>query len=147
MAILALKFLRFGFFLTFAKVKRLYAYLLVTIVVFNITPVQQLLKMPALFHHFHYHCQQRPSISFVDFLSMHYWGTDENDSDDEEDMKLPFKKMANPVILSFYIPAKPKLVAANFLFKYTQDYPLPNDSLIPDNINSSLFRPPRPAAC
>jgi len=78
---------------------------------------------------------------------MHYWGTDDNDSDDEEDMKLPFKKMANSVVLSFYIPAKPKLDDADFLFKYTQDYPLPNDSLIPDHINSSLFRPPRPVAC
>ncbi|MEE1944469.1 hypothetical protein VRU48_05075 [Pedobacter sp. KR3-3] len=116
------------------------------IVTFNITPVHQLLKTPALFHHFHYHCQQSPDISFIDFLSMHYWGND-NDSDDEEDMKLPFKKMTNPVVLSFCIPAKPVLITAGFLFKYTQDYPLPNDSLIPDNINSSLFRPPRPAAC
>lgn len=117
------------------------------VVTFNITPVHQLLKIPTLFHHFHYHSQQSPDISFIDFLSMHYWGSDHSDSDDEEDMKLPFKKMANPAVLSFCIPTKPLLVTAVFLFKYSQNYPLPNDSFIPDNINSSLFRPPRPAAC
>lgn len=74
---------------------------------------------------------------------MHYFGADANDDDQEEDMKLPFKKISTqthlspaiPVIKytllkqhSFAIPAKPERFG---------DYRIVNTAL------GALFRPPR----
>ncbi|WP_315816201.1 hypothetical protein [Paraflavitalea speifideaquila] len=58
----------------------------------NDTSLNQLLKLPALIGHYMEHHQLDNRVDFVQFLAMHYWGTDLNDNDDDRDMQLPYKK-------------------------------------------------------
>lgn len=53
----------------------------------------ELLKMPFLGAHYLEHQHRNPKIGVMEFLSMHYWGTDLKDNDQQKDMKLPFKKI------------------------------------------------------
>ena len=57
----------------------------------SITELNQFLKFPILFEHFNEHQSQNTSLTFLDFLSMHYSQEDDHDGDKEKDNKLPFK--------------------------------------------------------
>lgn len=72
--------------------KNFFLHIILTIVILDTSPLYQLLKVPSLIQHFTEHKALNESISFIDFLSMHYWGDDLDDNDDEKDMQLPFKK-------------------------------------------------------
>ncbi|MGV3762044.1 hypothetical protein [Parapedobacter sp.] len=77
---------------------RLSAYILLSVTLFNSNFVLQLSKLPKLFEHYCEHNRRNPELSFVDFLSMHYWGKDANDKDEAKDRQLPFKgKVANSI--------------------------------------------------
>lgn len=67
------------------------ALFLLNIFLLSSTQFNQLLKLPKLFEHFGTHQSQNASLSFVDFLYLHYGQGDVKDADHEEDMKLPFK--------------------------------------------------------
>jgi len=64
------------------------------------------MKTPQLINHFIQHHQLNTNLSFVDFLEMHYFGHDLNDNDDEEDMKLPFKKVDGHHLISVAVPTE-----------------------------------------
>lgn len=70
----------------------------------------QLTKVPKLFEHFNEHKTLNPSVSLLDYLAMHYWGTDLDDNDDDKDMQLPFKKfdISSPNFI-FFLENKPLL--------------------------------------
>ncbi len=53
------------------------------------TEVGQLLRLPELIAHYFQHHRQNSSISFFEFIDMHYGGDDGTDADDEYDKKLP----------------------------------------------------------
>lgn len=121
--------------------KRIIIVLLMTITL-NSLSLQQILKMPILISHFFEHQQRGPSITFIEFLSMHYWGQDIDDNDDERDMELPFKKVDfSHSSLTLFVEANIELVTGNF----------PSDSsytiLESENHSAShlgsLFKPPR----
>lgn len=57
------------------------------------TTLGELLKTPFLGEHFIEHQKRNPNLGFMEFMSMHYWGTDIKDNDQQKDMKLPFKKI------------------------------------------------------
>jgi hypothetical protein len=107
------------------------------------TGCAQLVKLPKLYEHFVEHFKLNPSLSLVEFLSMHYWGDDLNDDDDEKDMALPFKKqdISAPVFLLIpnqrIVTLKPRIgfIKKNFNPAPTQFYFNP--------AGESLFRPPR----
>lgn len=93
--------------------------------------------------HYQEHHQLDPSISFVDFLGMHYWGTDLNDNDDDRDNELPFKKIEHDAI------SQPLAVPASIIFSLTSepnfntvfsDYQTPHFENAPTGL---LFKPPR----
>ncbi|WP_145860171.1 hypothetical protein [Pedobacter suwonensis] len=115
--------------------------LLFPVLVFN-TSVREVIKAPQLVLHFLQHHQLNAEISFMDFLEMHYFGHDLDDHDDEEDMKLPFKKIDGHHIISIGVPAEKfillKAVCLNIhtrkTFSYTNSYTNP--------AFGSLFRPP-----
>lgn len=54
------------------------------------TEVHQLLKLPVLFTHFTEHKGSEANLTFLDFVSMHYF-TDTVDGDYARDQQLPFK--------------------------------------------------------
>lgn len=65
--------------------------LFISVYIFSSTELNQLLKLPILYEHFQEHHQENNSLSMFDFILMHYSSNDHNKSDQDEDMKLPFK--------------------------------------------------------
>ncbi|GAA4205383.1 hypothetical protein GCM10022289_24700 [Pedobacter jeongneungensis] len=120
-------------------------FLLFPVIVFNAS-VREVIKAPQLISHFIQHHQLDAQISFIDFLEMHYFGHDLNDNDDEEDMKLPFKKIDGHHVISIAVPAERfillKAACLNLLpactFSYEPKYSNPTFG--------SLFRPPMASA-
>jgi hypothetical protein len=70
---------------------------LILILIYFITNTEfvQLFKLPILISHYYQHHKQNHSISFTDFLAMHYGGDDGTSADDDTDRQLPFQ---NPVL-------------------------------------------------
>lgn len=102
------------------------------------------MKLPVLITHFNEHKQRDNNVTFVDFLSMHYWGTDIDDHDEDRDSQLPFKTTDIHPIQVFYTPVlrEVNLKENNHQFAEMK-YPSLNNSLLPDPAVVALFRPPR----
>ncbi|CAG5016194.1 hypothetical protein DYBT9275_05495 [Dyadobacter sp. CECT 9275] len=111
--------------------------------ILDTTSLYQIFKIPSLVTHFVEHKALNQEISFMDFLSMHYWGEDINDNDDEKDMQLPFKKFEIqhtsldffPCISSFQFKSPGWPVKVNYGPERPQGHY--NAAL------GSLFRPPQ----
>lgn len=122
--------------------QKIYLYILIFLIAANNSVVYQIFKIPVLVEHFAEHHQQKPAISAIDFLAMHYWGQDQNDDDEARDMQLPLKKFDfhSPSLL--YIPVPRHYIPV--VIHATPDLKVPfyradrhnNPAL------SALFRPP-----
>jgi hypothetical protein len=128
----------------FRGLKRLIPYIILTCLLFDTTPLYQLVKLPSLIQHFTEHKTLNQEISFLDFLSMHYWGDDMDDDDDEKDMQLPFKKFEIQHVSFIFIPGTTNA----FTFKsptwsLKPDYGLASPQIYYSTTLGSLFRPPR----
>lgn len=123
--------------------KKTVVFLLLTSFFLN-TSLKELLKIPVLANHFAEHSELDPSVDFVDFLSMHYWGQDVNDNDQDRDMQLPFKKLTTHSSIQLYCQQKLKLEIVEQDF-FTEDQKLlPLEDLnFTGNQPTGLFRPPR----
>ncbi|MCE6989629.1 hypothetical protein [Dyadobacter sp. CY323] len=125
------------------NVKRLILHILLTIVILDTTSLYQVLKAPSLVRHFIEHKALNQEISFMDFLSMHYWGDDLDDNDDEKDMQLPFKKFEIQHTSFLFIPFTTSFSFKNTLWPVKADYG-PDKPQVHYNASlGSLFRPPR----
>lgn len=71
--------------------KRIAGIFLLTIYLFSFAEVHNLVKIPVLFQHFKEHKQQDPSISFWDFIKIHYMDPIVVDDDYHRDQQLPFR--------------------------------------------------------
>ncbi|WP_316832663.1 hypothetical protein [Pedobacter aquatilis] len=120
---------------------RIVLILLFPVLIFN-TSVREVIKAPQLVLHYIQHYQLNSEISFIDFLDMHYFGQDLNDNDDEEDMKLPFKKIDGHHIISIGVPAEKfvllKAACLNLFEQNTFHY----RNWYNNPAFGSLFRPP-----
>ncbi len=63
---------------------------LITIHLFGNTEASQFLKLPKLISHYFQHRQLDTSVTFIDFLAMHYGGDDGTSADDDIDNQLPY---------------------------------------------------------
>jgi hypothetical protein len=117
-------------------------FVLLAIIAINSLSLQEFLKIPVLVAHYFEHQQRGPSITFIEYLSMHYGGKDINDNDQDRDMQLPFKK----VDLSH---ASQTLFAESEVELVTDILPLTNCfTFLEPQLHSSthlgsLFKPPR----
>lgn len=75
------------------------------------TEVGQLLRVPELFSHYFQHHRQDSSISFFDFICMHYGGDDGTDADNEYDGKLPCHNLKSNTISLVFSPMLSEPVA------------------------------------
>ncbi len=121
--------------------RQILSYCLILVVLLYTTPLQQFLKIPLLLDHFHEHRQKKPTITFLEFIVMHYIGDDGDTSDDNKDMQLPFKKFdkASFEVYSFvaaivYHQAGHKFAATIFSPFIRQFSPDPHEG--------GLFKPP-----
>ncbi|MCC8407944.1 hypothetical protein LJ707_03320 [Mucilaginibacter sp. UR6-1] len=123
-------------------VNKLYVYILLLLIAADTTELHQLFKLPILFEHFAEHKQRDKSVSLMEFLSMHYWGDDLNDNDNDRDMQLPFKKLDVHVTHVFFLPVVRSITIKNYIETLNKPYSLYRQGFIPDPALSALFRPP-----
>ncbi len=120
-----------------------FSHIAVLILFFSTTGLSQLFKLPVLVNHYLEHRERDNRISMLDFLSMHYWGQDINDNDQDRDMQLPFKNIEQN--------SGPQIVVMPQQFISLQKPPVPDHKCQPvcsdsdhsDPALASLFRPPR----
>jgi hypothetical protein len=113
------------------------------IVILDTTSLCQVFKLSSLVQHFTEHKALNQQISFLDFLSMHYWGDDLDDNDDEKDMQLPFKKIDLQHSAFLFVPVVTSFVFERRAWLVDRDY---CDYQPQGHYNShlgSLFRPPQ----
>lgn len=79
----------------FAKLKRILAISLLFLYIFTATEFHQFLKIPQFVEHFQEHQLENHSITFLQFLTIHYAHGNVQDEDYAKDMKLPFKTCQN----------------------------------------------------
>lgn len=104
--------------------------------------LDQLCKLPILFEHFMEHKERDHHINLVDFLSMHYWGDDMDDNDDDRDMQLPFKKFdAQTSHLVFF--ASKSINVKVPVYQVERSYLVYQTDYYPNPALSGLFRPPQ----
>lgn len=84
--------------------RKILAILLISIHLTGNTEVGQLFRLPQLIAHFFQHHRQDPSISFFDFIAMHYAGDDGTTADDDFDNQLPCHNVNHNTIAVTYSP-------------------------------------------
>ncbi|MFC6102260.1 hypothetical protein [Olivibacter domesticus] len=89
------------------------------------------------------HKALNPEVGFVDYLSMHYWGEDLNDDDDEKDMQLPFKKYDIHTPSFLFVPANKIFASKNHSWPIRSNFGPDKAQVYFNPALGSLFRPPR----
>ncbi len=123
--------------------KRFVVYIMLLLVLGDVFPLSQFFKFPVLWSHYVEHKVLNPHISFTDFLSMHYWGDDLNDQDDDQDMRLPFKKLDFHMHNLVCVPYVRTFNYQNSIIPVAKNYPKFQSDAYFDPALTSLFRPPR----
>ncbi len=72
-------------------VKRITGIFVLSVYLLSFAEVHNLFKIPVLFQHFQEHKQEDPSISFWDFIKIHYMEPIVVDEDYDRDQQLPFR--------------------------------------------------------
>lgn len=119
--------------------------LLHTLVVFtmlNIVSFNQFSHFPVILVHYAQHIDKDSDLSLVDFLSMHYWGNDLNDNDEQQDKQLPFKSLSANAMLVFTQPSNVTISLTNKEKKVADLIFQFRDEFFSHNALSSLLRPP-----
>ncbi len=117
-------------------------YIFIFLIASNSSFVQQFYKLPVLMQHYQEH-KQLMDLSFLDFLSMHYWGEDLKDNDSDRDMQLPFKTINSSSVHFVFILEDKDLLPVPFNPEIPQSkIPTYKSDLFSDPNLLSLFRPP-----
>ncbi len=117
-------------------------YIFIFLIASNSSFVQQFYKLPILIEHYQEH-KQLMDLSFIDFLSMHYWGEDLKDNDADRDMQLPFKTISSSSLHFVFILDDKDLLPLPFNPDLPQlKIPTYRSDLHSDPNLLSLFRPP-----
>jgi len=126
----------------FAGMKRIFLYILFFLIIADSTSFHQFFKLPVLFQHFAEHQERNRNVDMIDFLSMHYWGQDIDDDDDERDRELPFKKLDTNSFQLLYFPSHKILNDQSCSKSVALAYPVYRHNHNPNPALSSLFKPP-----
>lgn len=127
----------------FTAVKRLFLYIFLFLVIGESTMLSQLAKLPKLYEHFTIHNEIGPPVSFMDFLSMHYWGRDLPDNDEQEDMKLPFKKYDLTAFSFVFVSSHKVYFSKPHQMVVARAFGLPKPDNYCQSYISAPFRPPQ----
>ncbi|WP_374163678.1 hypothetical protein [Arcticibacter sp. MXS-1] len=79
---------------------RVIAILLLSTLLVTQTELGQLIKFPILITHYFDHKSEKPDISVIAFIKLHYFSKFVKDKDYMEDMRLPFKSNTTIQVLS-----------------------------------------------
>lgn len=125
------------------RVKRFVLYILLIVEVLDVTALSEVFKIPILYQHFVEHKTLNQQLTFVDFMSMHYWGEDIKDDDDERDMQLPFKKIDLNLLHFLFIPTLKTFACSNKDVPIDTTYGQALSQVHFNPVLDSLFRPPQ----
>ena len=105
----------------------------------------ELLKLPVLFQHYIEHKEQNRSISFLEFLDLHYMHGSPRDADYDRDMQLPFKTCAHSSLASavFTTPEPPVLILEKVIYREKKQKLFIGTPHYTYNYSSSIWQPPR----
>ena len=119
------------------------AILLISVHLAGNTEVGQLFKLPQLVHHFFRHHRLDPSISFFEFLAMHYAGDDGTTADDDYDSQLPCHNTNHNTIAVTYSPMVKDIFPDEFPFLEIPEF----NNTLQEGITSEhvllILQPPR----
>lgn len=106
------------------------------------TSFNQIFKLPLLIEHYREHRALNYTVTFFEFLAMHYGGNDNDPRDDAKDHSLPFKQFDQFVQLSAF-PIGNRIQESRItLPAISYPYPPLRDRLTEDPFNGSSFKPP-----
>lgn len=89
-----------------------------TVYLFGNTEFGQLMNMRKLISHYHQHLCSHSTISFIQFLTMHYCTDDGTKKDDQEDSQLPFKQLHQPLSsITFEVPPTASFISNIYFSK------------------------------
>ncbi|HQV53912.1 MAG: hypothetical protein IPH34_04555 [Chitinophagaceae bacterium] len=122
--------------------------LFLSIIVLSHSELHQLLRIPVLIDHFKEHKKEDPSITFIQFIKLHY-DKIVVDDDYQRDQQLPFRDAnCTTSVSGLVIDIPPQNIKIE-----KQDYRFDADKVIPiatvlylHLCTSTIFQPPRVAA-
>jgi hypothetical protein len=122
--------------------KKYIAYFFISIYLFSFTEAREILKLPNLVEHYISHIINNENTSIYSFIKMHYLDDQVLDSDFNQDMKLPFKKVeavyaANislPVLFTYHLQIPTFYKEKTLIYSKSQDFK--------SSFLESIFRPP-----
>ena len=117
---------------------------LVGVHLFGNTELGQLFRLPKLISHYFQHKQLDPSLTFIDFLAMHYVGDDGTTADDDIDSQLPYHHVDNHCLSIVYYLSGQYVFNINMI-EHDTEYGSRLISGHPSEHISSILRPPRDA--
>lgn len=127
--------------------KKIIAILFLSVYLLAVTRLNELLKLSVLVEHFNETEKNGSTVTFFQFLKMHYLTDDLNDKDNDRDMQLPFK--SNDIYISgndgIDIPVSsiPALAAHNFIVNENCILIHSTDSLTLPDYHIMVWHPPK----
>lgn len=130
---------------SFTAVRKIASIIIIAVFITSHTEVHQLFKLPVLFQHFWEHKAENPSITFIEFLRLHY-DKIVIDDDYQRDQQLPFRDVADCALVFSVISEEPpqsiKLEQQISMLSPVKLYAKDN-SAYSHNFYSRIFQPPR----
>ncbi len=124
--------------------KKITVILLLFLYLFSVTDLKELCKIHELANHLEETKKLDNSVSFIDFLVMHYITDDGNNSDNDTDEKLPFKAHHVYSTISFIsLPNQFISLVFNAFPTFKSDFFYEDDSLIFSNYHTLVWHPPQ----
>lgn len=119
--------------------------LLVTILLMNISPLKELLRIPFVVMHYIEHLEEFPDMTWREFFSMHYIMEMQIDDDFHKDIQLPFKTLEYNQIPSFLVVEHQDLSSISIgIFAFDESkIAKPYQFLINDAHLRGIFHPPQ----
>ena len=126
--------------------RRVIATIFLAVFMLSATELVQLFKIPVLLHHFKEHRADDPSISFMQFIRLHY-DKIVKDDDYQEDQQLPFRDAECAGVITIITDVPPQLIKfeqQEFAEKPAKLYPKENPAYS-HHFSNTIFQPPRAA--
>lgn len=133
------------YLLRFALVKKITSIFFLTIYLFSTTEANQFLKLPIIFQHYAEHQQENKSISFLEFLDIHYMHGSPKDKDYDRDMQLPFKTPTHCIssIVPAFVPVIPVIVIDKTMEIPEKKKNFPTNQFALSSYLSNIWQPPK----
>lgn len=124
--------------------KRTAGIFLLSIYLFSFAEVHNLVKIPVLFQHFKEHKQEDPSISFWDFIRIHYMDPIVVDDDYQRDQQLPFRDAdCCQLVSNGVFETAPMTVEIGPLPESAREFHQTDEQNKPQFTSFDIFQPPR----